>query len=71
MFWKIWLLVNSIRDVAIWWKLLTHDKMKALPDKEYENVFLDRWSHVGKRDKESTKCLFSCTHFLLQFNGCI
>jgi hypothetical protein len=45
--------------------------MKELSDKEYKKVFLDRWCHVGKKGKERTNGLFSCTKFLLQFNGFI
>jgi hypothetical protein len=41
--------------------------MKILSDEEYEKVFLDRWSHVGKKDKESTKGLFSCENFYYRF----
>jgi hypothetical protein len=31
---------------------LTIAKMMALSDEEFEKLFLDRWSHVGKKDKE-------------------
>jgi hypothetical protein len=38
--------------------------------KNLKNI-LDRWSHVGKKDKESTKGLFSCGNSILQVHGCI
>jgi hypothetical protein len=58
-------------DAAIWWNFLNYDKMKALSDEEYEKVFLDKWSHVVKKDKKSTRDLFSCDNFILQVHGCI
>jgi hypothetical protein len=67
--WKFWVGMNLRGVATIWWNLLNYDKVKALPDEEYEKVFLDRWSHVGKKDKESIEGLFSCTNFLLQVHG--
>ena len=58
-------------DAYIWWKSLNHDKMKTLLDEEFEQVFLDKWSHAKKKDIESHKCLFSCGNILLQVHGCI
>jgi hypothetical protein len=49
----------------------TISKLMRLPDEELEKLFLDRWSHVGKQDKESTKGLFSCDKSILQVHGCI
>jgi hypothetical protein len=37
------------------WKLLDYNLLMTFFDKEYENIFLDRWSHIGKMDKKSTK----------------
>jgi hypothetical protein len=45
--------------------------MKVLSEEAYEQVFLDKWYHVGKKDKMSTKGLFSYKRFLLQVHGCI
>jgi hypothetical protein len=45
--------------------------MKALSNNEYEKLFLDRWSHVVKKDKKSTRDLFSCDNFILHVHGCI
>ena len=42
----------------------TRDILKLL-DEAFEKVFLDRWSHVVKNDKEINKGLFSCDNFLL------
>jgi hypothetical protein len=46
--------------------LLNHGKIKALSDEAYEKIFLDRWSHVVKKDKKSTRDLFSYDNFILQ-----
>ena len=45
--------------------------MKTLLDEEFEQVFLDKWSHSKKKDIESHKGLFSCANILLQVHGCI
>ena len=45
--------------------------MKELSDEEFEKVFLDRWSHVVKKDKKSTRDLFSYDKFISQVHGCI
>jgi hypothetical protein len=39
--------------------------ISTLSDEEFENVFFDRWSHVGKQDTKSTKGLFSCGNSIL------
>ena len=57
-------------DAAISWKSIDIDEMLKLPDEEYEKVFIDRWSH-GKKDKESTRGLFSFRNFLLHVHGCL
>jgi len=59
------------QDVAMWLELLNHDKMKALTNEAYEQVFLYRWSQAMKKNKEITKGLFSSVNFLLQVHGCI
>jgi hypothetical protein len=46
-------------------KFIIVDKIKILSIKSYEQVFLDKQSHVGKKDKERTKGFFSCINFLL------
>jgi hypothetical protein len=45
--------------------------METLSDDEYENIFLYRWSHVGKKDKKRTRKLFSHDKFIFQVHGCI
>jgi hypothetical protein len=50
---------------------LTLMKMMALSNEAYEKLFLDKWSHAKKKDKESTKGLFSCGNSILQVHGCI
>ena len=58
-------------DANVWWNSLNHDKMKTLSDEEFEQVFLDKWSHAKKKDIESHKGLFSCGNIILQVHGCI
>jgi hypothetical protein len=58
-------------DALIWWKSLKYTQIMELSDEEFENLFLDRWSHVGKRDTKSTKGLFSCGNSILHVHGCI
>jgi hypothetical protein len=45
--------------------------MEELTNEAYEHVFLSRWSHVKKKDKKSTRDLFSFDNFRLQIHGCI
>ena len=42
-----------------------------LSDEEFENVFLDKWSHARKQENETCKGLFSDGISLLQVHGCI
>jgi hypothetical protein len=58
-------------DATIWWNLLDYNMIRTLSDKEFEKVFLDRWSRAGKRDTKCTKGLFSCGNSILQVHGCI
>jgi hypothetical protein len=58
-------------DAKVWWNFLNHDKMKTLSNEEFEQVFLDKWSHAKKKDIESHTGLFSCGNILLQVHGCI
>jgi hypothetical protein len=52
-------------DALIWWDLLKYTQIVALSDEEFEKLFLDRWSHVGKMDIESTKGFFSYGNSIL------
>jgi len=45
--------------------------MKALSDEDIEKVFLDKWSHIVKKDQNSSKGLFSYEYSLLKIHGCI
>ena len=45
--------------------------MMTLLDEEFEQVFLNKWSHAKKKRIESHKGLFSCGNILLQVHGCI
>ena len=58
-------------DANLWLNSLNYDKMMTLSDDEFEQVFLDKWSHAKKKDIEIHKGLFSCDNILLQVHGCI
>jgi hypothetical protein len=58
-------------DIVAWGHLHDDDKMEELTTEAYEHVFLARWSHVDKKDKKSTRTLFSCDNSILQVHGCI
>jgi hypothetical protein len=78
-YWKkrcsyVWILCLStylVDTTAIWCESLNHDKLKTLSNDEFEQVFLDKWSHAKKKDIESHKGLFSCGNILFQVHGCI
>ena len=53
-------------DANVWWNSLNYDKMMTLSDEEFEQVFLDKWSHAKKKDIDNNKGLFSCGNILLQ-----
>ena len=52
-------------DAMVWWESLDYDQLQTLLDEEFEQVFLDKWSHAKKKDIESHKGLFSCGNILL------
>jgi hypothetical protein len=58
-------------DAAIWWKSFDYKEMMRLSNEEFEEIFLDKWSHGENKDKERTKNLFPCEKFILQVHGCI
>jgi hypothetical protein len=41
--WRSFLSLILIEDVVIWWKLCNYNKIQ---------IFLDKWSHVEKKDKK-------------------
>jgi len=45
--------------------------MKGISNEAMEKLILDRWSHFGKKYKESTKGLFSYDNSILQVHGYI
>ena len=47
--WKFWAAYYLKDDVKLWWESLNRDKMKTLLDKEFEQVFLDKWYHAKKK----------------------
>ena len=57
-------------DANVWWNSLNYDKMMTLSDEEFEQVFLDKWSHAKKKEIESHNALFSCGNTILQVHGC-
>jgi hypothetical protein len=58
--------VNLRDDANIWWNLRQYNK-NDLSNEEYEKAFLNRWSHVVKKDKKSTRDLFSCVTSYYRF----
>ena len=48
--WRDWVDFYLKDDANVWWNSLNHDKMKTLLDEEFEQVFLDNWSHSKKKD---------------------
>ena len=36
--------------LKVWRNSLNRDKMKTISDEEFEQVFLDKWSHAKKKD---------------------
>ena len=63
--WRYWVNFYLKDDANVWWNSFNHDKMKTLSNEEFEQVFLDKWSHAKKKDIENHKDLFSCDYFLL------
>lgn len=63
---KFCLCINLKDDTNIWLRSPNHDKVTTLSNKYYEKIFLDRWSHGGKKRKEKNNDLFSFTTFLLR-----
>jgi hypothetical protein len=64
--WKALVNLYLQGDALIW-----GNSLMALSNEEFEKLFLDRCSHVGKRDIESIKGLFSYGNSMLQVHGCI
>ena len=56
--WWDWVNFYLKDDANVWWNSLNHDKMKTLLDEEFEQVFLDKWSHAKKKDIENHKHYF-------------
>jgi hypothetical protein len=63
--------MNLRDDASIWWSGLQSEQIHALLDKEYEKLFLEKWSHAKIKDKDYTKVLFSCGNSILQVHGCL
>jgi hypothetical protein len=66
---RVWLSLKD--DVMVWWYEVKSEAIHALSDKEYENLFLDKWSHAKIKYKDYTKGLFSHGNSILQVRGCI
>ena len=58
-------------EAATWWGLLNQKKCFNLPNEEFEELLLDRWSHARKQDKEKHVGLFPTGISLLQVHGLI
>jgi hypothetical protein len=57
---------SYVRDYAkTWWQSLNELRMLMIFDEEFEQVLLDKWSHMKCRDKDITKGLFSCGKSIL------
>ena len=65
--WRLWIDTYFKDDAKVWWCSLDSRKMKALSDEEFEQVFLDKWSHAKNKYQVGHKGLFS----ILKFHGCI
>lgn len=68
--WYYCLKKHLVDVVFVWWNSISNkeqDKIMTLPKIEIEQIFLDIWSHARRK----TMGLFSCTHSLLQVQGCI
>jgi hypothetical protein len=50
---------------------LKYEEMKSLSYEKYENLFLEKWYRIVKKDNKSTRYLFSRHNFILQVHGCI
>ena len=64
--WRIWEAYYLKGDAKVWRESLNRDKMKTLSDNEFEQVFLDRWSHAKDNDQTRHPGLFLGEHALLQ-----
>ena len=63
----LWIDAYFRDDAKVWWCSLDSRKMDALSDEEFEQVFLDKWSHAKNKYQVEHKGLFS----ILKFHGCI
>jgi hypothetical protein len=64
---EISLYLHFREDALTWNQSLDYFAPMKLPDEELEKLLLNRWSHVGKQDKENTKGLFSCENLYCRF----
>ena len=69
--WESYIYSNLTNEVAILGQTVCSQKLLKISIEEFENVFLDKWSHALNNEKEITKGLFSCGKFLLPVHGCI
>jgi len=58
-------------EAAIWWKSLESEILKLCCADKIEKLFLDKWSHIGKKETKKPKWLFSTGISLLEVDGCI
>ena len=65
--WRLWIDAYFKHDVKVWWCSLDSRKIKALSNEDFEQVFLDKWSHAKNKYKVGHKGLFS----IFKVYGCI
>ena len=65
--WRLWTDSYFKDDAKVWWCSLDSRNLKALSDEDFEQVFLDKWSHSKNKYQVGHKHLFS----RLKFHKCI
>ena len=65
--WRLWIDAYFKHDVKVWWCSLDSRKMDALSNEDFEQIFLDKWSHSKNKGQVGHKGLFS----ILKVHVCI
>lgn len=71
LLWRIYIGYYLEDEAVIWWMSLDSDFLKTCLPKEILKLFLDKWSHNGKKENNKHKGLFSVGISLLQVHACI
>jgi hypothetical protein len=51
LLWQVGIWINLRDDASKWWNEVKYDEIFELSDKEYENLFLDKWPCSNIKDK--------------------